>query len=80
MFALSANNDEELYYYKLCKSQLDLSSMNLTSQNSAFGTVNSSLPLTPGNINFSGGKAINLNPEFQTNSIGVFKAEIKGCL
>ena len=78
-FALDADYNEEIFFYKFCKDILEVGPSNISLQNSANEYVNSSVVITPQSINFSSGKAINLNPGFQTNSLGVFKAEIKGC-
>lgn len=78
-FALEPNKNEEIYYFKFCIENLEVTTSNLLLQNSANRQVYSNIFLNPDKVNFSGGKSILLTPGFQTNTSGVFKAEIKGC-
>jgi ELWxxDGT repeat protein len=78
-FALDADNNEEIYFYRFCRDSFEINSSNISVQNSANEYVTSGMVLTQPLINFSAGKAISLSPGFQTSSSGVFKAEIKGC-
>lgn len=78
-FALDADNNEEIYFYKFCRDILDINMSNISIQNSANEYITSGMVLTQTLVNFSAGKAIDLSPGFQTSMSGVFKAEIKGC-